>query len=91
MANRFKFTLMLISVALFASWLTFAQSKAQQPAANEHKSAADSGHSSEAAPRHDISGTWEPANGPQDGVQADGVKAMPNDGKPQHQLPYTPY
>src|SRR5437879_12051650 len=35
------------------------------------------------APRHDISGTWEPANGPQDGVQADGVKAMPNDNKPQ--------
>ena len=42
------------------------------------------------APRHDISGTWEPANGPADGIQADGVKAVPNDGKPEHQLPYTP-
>jgi hypothetical protein len=39
---------------------------------------------------HDISGTWEPANGPGDGIQATGVKAMPNDGKPEHQLPYTP-
>jgi hypothetical protein len=42
------------------------------------------------APRHDISGTWEPANGPGDGIQPIGVKAMPNDGKPEHQLPYTP-
>jgi hypothetical protein len=42
------------------------------------------------APRHDISGTWAPANGPGDGVQAGGVKAMPNDGKPEHELPYTP-
>ncbi len=41
------------------------------------------------APRHDISGTWEPANGPGDGIQANGVKAMPNDGNPDHQLPYT--
>lgn len=46
--------------------------------------------SSAAAPRHDISGTWEPANGPGDGIQANGVKAMPDDGKPEHQLPYTP-
>jgi len=43
------------------------------------------------APRHDLSGTWEPANGPMDGIQPTGVKAMPNDGKPEHQLPYTPY
>jgi len=43
------------------------------------------------APFHDISGTWEPANGPGDGIQPFGVKAMPNDGKPEHQLPYTPY
>jgi hypothetical protein len=42
------------------------------------------------APRHDISGTWEPANGFSDGIQAQGVKDMPNDGKPAHQLPYTP-
>jgi hypothetical protein len=43
------------------------------------------------APRHDISGTWEPANGRGDGIQASGVKAMPNDGKPEHELPYTPH
>ena len=42
------------------------------------------------APRHDLSGTWEPAEGPGAGVQANGVKAMPSDGKPEHELPYTP-
>jgi hypothetical protein len=39
------------------------------------------------SPSHDLSGTWEPANGPEAGVDAD----VPNDGKPEHQLPYTPY
>jgi hypothetical protein len=43
-----------------------------------------------AAPIHDISGTWEPAAGPGEGVQGDGVISMPDDGKPEHQLPYTP-
>jgi hypothetical protein len=38
------------------------------------------------APRHDISGTWDPGSG---GIQALGPKAMPEDGKPEHQLPYT--
>jgi hypothetical protein len=40
------------------------------------------------APRHDISGTWEPANGPSDGIQGTGSKSMPADGK--HDPPYTP-
>ena len=39
------------------------------------------------APAHDISGIWEP--GPR-GVQQLGAGAMPEDGKPEHQLPYTP-
>ena len=45
---------------------------------------------SHAAPRHDLSGMWAvvPAGA---GIQAGGVEAVPNDGKPQHQLPYTPY
>ena len=42
------------------------------------------------APVHDISGTWEPANGFLDGLGIFGAKAMPEDGKPEHQLPYTP-
>src|SRR4029077_7327254 len=42
------------------------------------------------APRHDISGTWEPARGPGDGIQANGPRDMPYDGKPEHAPPYTP-
>ena len=42
------------------------------------------------APRRDISGIWTPANGPGDGIQGTGAKNMPEDGKPEHQLPYTP-
>jgi hypothetical protein len=42
------------------------------------------------APRRDLSGTWEPANGPSDGIQAFGAKNMPDDGKPEHKLFYTP-
>jgi hypothetical protein len=41
------------------------------------------------APTHDISGIWEPARGPGDGIQADGAKAMPSDGKPEHDLHFT--
>jgi hypothetical protein len=39
------------------------------------------------APRHDISGIWDPGN---DGIQPLGPRAMPEDGKPEHQIPYTP-
>ena len=42
------------------------------------------------APRRDISGTWEPANGPLDGVQFYGSKAVPEDGKADREPPYTP-
>jgi hypothetical protein len=40
------------------------------------------------APKHDISGTWEPAEGWRNGVQAQGAYNYPMDGK--HPLPYTP-
>jgi len=40
-------------------------------------------------PKHDISGTWTPARGEGDGIQGTGARDMPEDGKPEHQLPYT--
>src|SRR4029077_893932 len=40
------------------------------------------------APRHDLSGIWEPAAGGRDGVQFRGAKESPSDGK--HILPFTP-
>ena len=69
------------------SSVTFAQTapRVQSGKAKEQKTV------SVRAPRHDISGTWAPADGPGAGIQAGGVKAMPNDGKPEHELPYTPY
>ena len=42
------------------------------------------------APRHDISGTWEPARGPGDGIMSWGPRDMPYDGDPKHDPPYTP-
>jgi hypothetical protein len=39
------------------------------------------------APRHDLSGTWEPAKGPGAGIQANGPVNMPSDGV--HEPPYT--
>jgi hypothetical protein len=39
------------------------------------------------APLHDISGTWEPAEGWRNGVQSSGAYNYPSDGK--HPLPYT--
>ena len=96
MLNRLNaITISLASVLMLAS-PAFAQGeRPQQPAAAKTQKETATGQKSDyksgAAPRHDISGTWAPANGPSDGIQANGVKAMPNDGKPEHQLPYTPY
>jgi len=42
------------------------------------------------APRHDISGIWEPARGPGDGIMAWGPRDMPYDGAPEHNPHYSP-
>jgi hypothetical protein len=47
------------------------------------------GKKSGPAPRRSLSGTWEFAQGGAEGIQADGAKAMPSDGKPEHELPFT--
>ena len=39
------------------------------------------------APPRDISGIWDPGNG---GIQPMGAGAVPEDGKPGHEIPYTP-
>lgn len=83
MRNRFLATCVITASLVFLS-PALGQSQQAPPRASKDGKAAP-------APRHDISGTWQPANGPGDGIQANGVKAMPNDGKPEHQLPYTPY
>ena len=42
------------------------------------------------APKRDISGTWEPADSAGAGINASGAQQMPSDGKPDHELPFTP-
>jgi hypothetical protein len=42
------------------------------------------------APQHDISGIWDPGMNPTQVLGTLGASAMPDDGKPEHQLPYTP-
>ncbi len=48
------------------------------------------GEASGPAPRRSLSGTWEFAKGGAEAIQASGAKAMPSDGKPEHELPFTP-
>ena len=45
------------------------------------------GQKSDPAPKRDISGIWDPWDA---GIQALGPSVMPDDGKPQHQPPFTP-
>jgi hypothetical protein len=42
------------------------------------------------APRHDISGIWDPGFDPFRTLGVLGASAIPDDGKPEHELPYTP-
>ena len=86
MLNHFRVPVIVLMAALTFSQLAFAQNTRSQ----ESGAAKDQKAPAPPAPPHDISGPWTPANGPNDGIQPYGVKAMPNDGKPEHQLPYTP-
>jgi len=45
-------------------------------------------HKSAPPPKRDISGTWDPPH--MSGIGVLGAIAMPDDGKPEHQPPYTP-
>lgn len=59
--------------------LAGARAQAQSVSQKEHKSAP--------APRHDLTGTWDPGD---DGIGQLGARAMPEDGNPAHRPPYTP-
>jgi hypothetical protein len=68
--------------------VAFGQGEVRQPGAKydfDFK-----GEKSAPAPRRDISGVWEPAAGASAGINANGAQQMPSDGKPEHELPYTP-
>ena len=82
-----KLITMSVSLLLASSSTLAGTDRSQQAKGTKDQKTASA---PAAAPIHDISGTWEPAAGPGEGVQGDGVISMPDDGKPEHQLPYTP-
>jgi hypothetical protein len=90
MSNRFA----ALTVAVIAAWMFSPNARAQRGVVQTswHSAAVydKKGEKPTRAPTRDISGTWVPAEGPQAGVRADGAAAMPSDGKPEHELPYTP-
>lgn len=89
MPTRFvALTIALIAALVICSPLTLAQQIVRQPGAVYDGD--KPGETFGPAPRRDFSGTWEPAKGAGDAIQANGAKAMPSDGKPEHELPYTP-
>ena len=84
--SRLVVIVMVLLAALTISFIAFAQSApAQNSVAVKDKESAPA-----PAPQHDISGLWDPTP-PRAGVQAGGPRNMPNDGKPEHELPYTPH
>jgi hypothetical protein len=79
-----KLITIAFSILISTSCAYARTARSPQSETNDHKA------NSAPAPIHGISGTWVPANGVSDGTQPAGVKDMPDDGKPEHQLPYTP-
>jgi hypothetical protein len=51
---------------------------------------AQAGQASDPTPIRDLTGIWEPSPGFRDGVFSNGPKQFPADGKPEHELPFTP-
>ena len=72
----------VLAVLMFLPLAPSQAARPQSGAVNDQK----------AAPSlvHDISGVWEPTP-PGSGIQPQGPRNMPNDGKPEHELRYTPY
>ena len=68
MRNPFRVSVIMLSAALTLSLLAFAQNaRSQQSGPPKDRKATTA-----PAPVHDISGTWEPANGPNDGIRPEG-------------------
>lgn len=78
-------------VAVLSAWAVLAPLPDAHAQSRPQPAATDDGPKPGSVPRRDLSGTWTPASGPGGAIQAKGVQAMPNDGKPEHELPYTPY
>ena len=89
-SNRFLILVFLVLTAAGGSFIAIAESNSNNGGWFGPNFKPDSKVVPGPAPHHDISGMWGVIQG-NDGVQAGGVQAEPNDGKPEHKLPYTPY
>jgi len=78
---------MLATLWVYGATISIAHGQAQ----HERSTDSNASTASVETPRRSLAGTWAPANNTRDGIQAGGVQAMPNDGKPEHELPYTAY
>jgi hypothetical protein len=86
MAKRLVVSTILLTGVLW--FLPLAYSQVRQPGAVydfDFKSEKPS-----PAPRRGTSGIWMPAEGASVGIQANGAQMMPSDGRPDHELPFTP-
>jgi len=90
MAKRFAvLTMALIAgLALPAKMRAQSAEQARQPGAVYDFD--KKGEKPVPAPKRDLTGVWEPAAGPSAGIHATGAGEMPSDGKPEHELPFTP-
>ena len=96
--------LALLAMALFAGWTLSPMLRAQSApaqAAGGHaeqekwnnvppRKSTYAGKKSDPAPRRDLSGIWDGATSAGNGLEDQGAPAMPEDGKPEHQIPFTP-
>jgi hypothetical protein len=87
MTRRFLVPAIALVAVLAFSYLSRAQERRWPGAVYDSDK---NGEKPGAAPRRSLSGIWEPAKTAADGIAANGAKAMPSDGKPEHELPYTP-
>jgi len=91
MLKRIRFSLSALVLLIWAFTGIWITSVSHAQSGQQSSAAAVSSSESGPIPRRAISGTWAPLGGTSVGIQAGGVQAMPNDGAPEHALPYTPY
>ncbi len=88
MTRRLAASAVALAALSFLPVRTPAQDAPRQPGAVYD--ADKKGEAPASAPKRDLTGVWEPAAGPSAGVQATGSGQYPSDGKPEHELPFTP-
>jgi hypothetical protein len=94
---RIRFAIYTIALLILLSGLRVQIARQRQSGISVHRDGWDrivpdvpAAQKSTLAPVRDLTGIWEPTPGYRDGVQATGARNYPADGKPEHELPFTP-